>query len=207
MTKTKKTKKVSSSLINMGLALLITCTLSALSLGWVEELTADSIKKNSYLKELAAISSVVNEFNNNPYEEKMTITTPNKRHKLDLFPIRKDGVINSFAIKTYSNNGFGGRIEMIVGFYIDGAIKSFAITQHKETPGLGSKINDDKFKQQFNGYNPQKGIFKVRQDGGDIDAVTGATISSRAVIKAIQRAVDAFNNFYQTGVKDETTES
>ena len=97
--------------------------------------------------------------------------------------------------------------QRIVGFYIDGAIKSFAITQHKETPGLGSKINDDKFKQQFNGYNPQKGIFKVRQDGGDIDAVTGATISSRAVIKAIQRAVDAFNNFYQTGVKDETTES
>lgn len=198
----KKSRKISSSFINMVLALLITCSLSAYVVGYVQKITAQPIKEAKYQKELSAIASVVNEFNNNPYEEKMIITTPDKKHKLKLFPIRQDGVVNSYAIKTYSTAGFSGRIDMIVGFYIDGAIKDFVITDHKETPGLGSKINDFKFKKQFDRFNPRKNIFKVRQDGGEIDAVTGATISSRAVIQAIQRAVDAFNNFYK-GPSDE----
>lgn len=198
----KKSRKISSNFINMALALLITCSISAFAVGYVHKITAQPIKKARYQKELAGIASVVNEFNNNPYEEKMIITTPDKKHKLQLFPIRKDGIVNSYAIKTYSKAGFSGRINLIVGFYIDGAIKDFVITDHKETPGLGSKINDAKFKKQFNGFNPRKRIFKVRQDGGEIDAVTGATISSRAVVGAIQRAVDAFNNFYK-GTKDE----
>lgn len=198
----KKSRKVSSSFINMALALLITSTLSAFVVGYIQKITAGPIKEAKYQKELSGIASVVNEFNNNPYEEKMIITTPDKRHKLQLFPIRKDGVVNSYAIKTYSTAGFSGRIDLIVGFYIDGAIKDFIITDHKETPGLGSKINEPKFKKQFDRFNPNKRVFKVRQDGGEIDAVTGATISSRAVISAIQRAVDAFNNFYK-GPKDE----
>lgn len=86
-------------------------------------------------------------------------------------------------------------MELIVGFYIDGTIKNFKVIDHKETPGLGSKVNEPRFKEQFNGFNPSKHKFKVKQDGGEIDAVTAATISSRAVINAIQRAVDAYNNF------------
>ena len=71
----------------MALALLITCSISAFAVGYVHKITAQPIKKARYQKELAGIASVVNEFNNNPYEEKMIITTPDKKHKLQLFPI------------------------------------------------------------------------------------------------------------------------
>lgn len=187
--------KTSSSFFNMVVTLVLIAVLSAFVLAKVELFTKEPIQKAKDQRELQAISEVVNEFDNNPFEERMIITTPNKKHKLELYPARKDGVINSFAIKTYTNTGFGGRMELIVGFYIDGTIKNFKVIDHKETPGLGSRVNEPRFKEQFNGFNPSKHKFKVKQDGGEIDAVTAATISSRAVINAIQRAVDAYNNF------------
>lgn len=184
-----------SSFFRLVFTLTLIAVLSAFILGTVQNFTKEPIQKAKDARELEAISAVVNEFDNNPFAEKMIVTTPDKQHKLELYPARKNGAINSFAIKTYSDAGFGGRIELVVGFYIDGAIKNFKVIDHKETPGLGSKINEPRFKDQFDGFNPAKHKFKVKQDGGEIDAVTAATISSRAVIDAIQRAVDAYNNF------------
>ncbi len=181
------------------LKMLITLTtiavLSAFVLSSVYNLTKEPIKKAQEQKQLEAISEVVTDFDNDPFAEKMIITTPDKKDKLEFYPARKEGNINSFAIKTYSNNGFGGRIDLIVGFYIDGAVKSFKLLKHGETPGLGSKADEPKFKNQFDGFNPNRHKFKVKQDGGEIDGITAATITSRAVIDAIQRAVDAYNNF------------
>lgn len=183
------------NLFKMVATLATIAVVSAFVLSSVYQITKEPIAKAKDAKELSAISQVVGEFDNNPFAEKMTIITSDKKDKLTFFPARKNGVINSFAIKTYSNSGFGGKIEMIAGFYIDGSIKSFKITSHQETPGLGSKADEAKFKQQFDGFNPKKHKFKVKQDGGDIDAVTAATITSRAVIDAITRALDAYNNF------------
>lgn len=176
-------------------ALTVIAVLSAFALSSVYSLTRQPIEKAKDRRQLEAISQVVEEFDNNPYAEKMIIFTPDKKHKLELFPARKNGSINSFAIKSYSDNGFGGRIELIAGFYIDGTVKSFKIIQHNETPGLGSKADEPRFKKQFDGFDPARHKFKVRQDGGEIDGITAATITSRAVIDAIQRAVDAYNNF------------
>ncbi len=177
-------------------SLMIIAVVAAFVLSSVYKLTEKPIAAAKDKRELEAIKEVVGTFNNDPFAEQMTIMTPDQKHKLQFYPARQDGVINSFAIKTFSDNGFGGRLEMIVGFYINGAIKNFKITNHHETPGLGSKADEPKFKEQFDGFNPQKRKFKVRQDGGEIDAVTAATITSRAVIDAIQRALDAYNNFY-----------
>ncbi len=181
--------------LKMLATLTIIAVLSAFVLASVYKLTEKPIQEAKDQRELEAISQVVEAFDNNPFAEKMIITTPDKKHRLELFPARKNGSINSFAIKTYSNSGFGGRMELIAGFYIDGSIKSFKIIEHHETPGLGSKADEPKFKNQFDGFNPGKHKFKVRQDGGDIDGITAATITSRAVIDAIQRAIDAYNNF------------
>ena len=181
--------------LKMLITLTVIAVVSAFILSSVYNLTKEPIKKAQEQKQLEAISEVVTDFDNDPFSEKMIITTPNKKDKLEFYPARKDGNINSFAIKTYTNNGFGGRIELIVGFYIDGAIKSFKLLNHSETPGLGSKADEAKFKNQFDGINPNRHKFKVKQDGGEIDGITAATITSRAVIDAIQRAVDAYNNF------------
>lgn len=168
---------------------------SAFMLAYVEQITEVPIKKAKDTQELAAIAEVVNAFDNNPFAEKMIITTANRKHKLTMYPARKDGVLNSVAIKAYTNTGFGGRIELMAGFNVDGSIRNFKITSSNETPGLGSKVDEPKFKEQFHGFYPGRQILKVRQDGGDVDAVTAATISSRAVLKALDRAYDAFRTF------------
>ena len=93
------------------------------------------------------------------------------------------------------DSGFSGRIELIVGFLLDGTINGYKIIDQKETPGLGTKVSENKFSEQFKGMNPGSGSFKVRQDGGEIDAVTSATISSRAVIDAIKRGYDNYTRF------------
>ncbi len=59
---------------------------------------------------------------------------------------------------------------------------------HKETPGLGTKMTEPEFKEQFTGKNPAEFTLKVKKDGGPVDAITAATISSRAFCDAVQRA-------------------
>jgi electron transport complex protein RnfG len=68
-----------------------------------------------------------------------------------------------------------------------------SVLQHKETPGLGTKMTEEKFLVQFRGKNPGSFPLKVKKDGGQVDAITAATISSRAFCDALQRAYDALN--------------
>ena len=194
------TKPVSSTLPHMVIAMLIVACGAALILGYVYQITQEPIQKAKNEQELQAISEVIyNDFDNDPFAERTIITTPNNKYRLRLYPARKNGVINSVAVKSFSNKGFGGRMDVIVGFFLDGTISGFKVIDHKETPGLGTKVNEKRFQEQFSGLNPGKHILKVKQDGGEIDAVTAATISSRAVIDAIQKAYDAYNKF-STGI-------
>lgn len=188
-------KKVKSSLSNMIFVLSLVAGLSALILGSAYKMTEEPIKKAKDNRELEAIKEVVyGDFANNPFKERTTISTADNKGKLELFPARdENGNIISVAIKTFSNNGFGGKIELMVGYFVDGTINKYKVIDHKETPGLGTKVSEQKFSEQFHGINPGKHVFKVKQDGGNIDAVTAATISSRAVVDAIQRGYDAFN--------------
>jgi len=94
------------------------------------------------------------------------------------------------AINTFTNEGFSGNIELMVGFLEDGTIYNTAVLSHKETPGLGDKMDKKKsnFPDQFSGKNPAEFNLKVKKDGGDVDAITAATISSRAFCDALTRA-------------------
>ncbi|MBW6459704.1 MAG: FMN-binding protein, partial [Bacteroidales bacterium] len=73
----------------------------------------------------------------------------------------------------------------------DLTIYNTVVIQQKETPGLGTKMKDPVWKNQFNGKNPDVYNLKVKKDGGDVDAITAATISSRAFSGAISRAYEA----------------
>lgn len=185
-----------TSLSRLIFVMLIVACGSAALLGFVYEITKEPIQRANDNKELAAISGVILEdFDNNPFKERAKIPSKNKQEQLTLYPARKDGKIKAFAIKTSTNKAFGGKMELIVGFFLDGTISGYKVINSKETPGLGSKVSDAKFSEQFIGIKPKKKTFKVKQDGGEIDAVTAATISSRAVIDAIQKAYDAYQKF------------
>ena len=80
----------------------------------------------------------------------------------------------------------------MVGLNPDGSIYDSSVLDHAETPGLGTKMDLPKFKDQYKGKDPAANNIKVTKDGGEIDAITAATISSRAFTDAIQRAYDAY---------------
>jgi electron transport complex protein RnfG len=85
----------------------------------------------------------------------------------------------------------------MAGFRPDGTIINISVLEQKETPGLGTKMTEPGFKDQFNEKNPAEFQLKVKKDGGPVDAITAATISSRAFCDAVQRAY----NTLQKGVK------
>ena len=141
----KKQQDKKDSLIKMTLALTLITVVSALILGYTYEITKKPIAEAENRAELAAIEAVIGtDYDNNPYQDKMLIPTKHGKEKLELYPARKNGKITSFAMKTFSNQGFGGKIELIVGFNIDGRILNYQILSSKETPGLGSKISKTK---------------------------------------------------------------
>ena len=98
------------------------------------------------------------------------------------------------AISTYTNKGFSGRFSIMVGFKPDGTIVNTAVLSHAETPGLGDKMDKSKadWSTQFNGKNPETYNLTVTKDGGDVDAITAATISSRAFCDAADRAYETY---------------
>jgi electron transport complex protein RnfG len=97
------------------------------------------------------------------------------------------------AIETYTNEGYDPtQIQLMVGFLPDGTIQNTAVTQQKETPGLGTKMALPDFKDQFMGKHPAESNLTVVKDGGEIDAITAATITSRAYCDAVKRAYDTY---------------
>lgn len=187
-------KPLKSSLSNMILALLAVAVLSAAALGYVYQITKEPIARAKDQKTLDAVREVVGNFDNNPFAERTEITTPDGKYKLEFYPARENGMLTSFAVKTFSDNGFGGRIELIVGMWMDGTIIGYKVIEQKETPGLGTKITEKKFAGQFAGLNAYDDI-SLKKDGGTIDAVTGATISSRAVIDAVKKVLSTYRKF------------
>jgi Na+-translocating ferredoxin:NAD+ oxidoreductase subunit G len=178
-------KKLESTLLNMILSLsLISMGMSgALSIVYLK--TKGPIEKASKEKEMNAIKLVLPEFDSDPLKEMR------EKDGLVFYPVYKQGQPAGCAIKTFSDKGFSGHIEIIAGFLPDGSIYNTQVVQHKETPGLGNKMIEPKFKDQFNNKNPGNFKLKVKKDGGDVDAITAATISSRAYCDALQKSYNA----------------
>lgn len=180
-----------STFSNMTLTLLVITLLSSAVLGFVYELTKEPIRKAQEAKINTAISNVLPEFDNQPSAEATEVQYDGGT--LVFYNATKGGEKVGTAVKTFSNNGFGGLIELMVGFNADGTIHGIDVVSHKETPGLGDKMEISKsgFSVQFQGVNPEDFKIRVKKDGGDVDAITASTISSRAYCDAVQRAYNA----------------
>lgn len=188
--------KLKSTFKNMFLSLSIICLAIAILLAQVNKLTAKPIAEAKMQKLQTAIGDVVPEFDNDPISEAYIIESEGGDSLL-VYPATKGDEVVGYAIKSYSN-GFAGEIQIIVGFDIDEKIVNYSILQHSETPGLGSKM-DEWFKdiesknKSIIGRDMSKGNLSVTKDGGDIDAITASTITSRAFLNAINRAYNAYN--------------
>ena len=184
--------KKESTFSNMVLTLFLVTLLASGALGGVYLLTEQPIADAMAAKKNLAIKRVVPEFTNNPSTEYYTMFVDGD--SLFFYVAKKNDDTVGVAIETWSNKGFGGTIKLLAGFKPDGTIYNIAVLEHKETPGLGSKISkaETNWSDQFNGLDPSKKKLSVKKDGGDIDAITASTISSRAYCDAVLRAYNAY---------------
>lgn len=181
-----------SSLKNMILVLFVITAVSSSAIGLVFNVTKEPIAATEKQKTMNALSEVLPKFDNQPNEEKVTKEVDGQQ--LAIYTARFEGKVVGYAIETFTKNGFNGMIRLIVGFRTDGSIEKISVLSQSETPGLGAKIAEkgSKFVAQFCGKNPESFKLFVKKDGGDVDAITASTITSRAFSDAVKRAHDIF---------------
>lgn len=186
-------KKLESNFTNMVVVLFAISLIASAGVGYVYTLTKEPIAQAALAKQQEAISNVVpGEFDNDPAAEMWTKEIDGG--VLEFYPAKRNGELIGTAVKTFSNSGFNGYIEIMAGFKPDGSIYDYSILTNNETPGLGSKMNEwfrEGGKGNVSGKTPGTAGLKVSKDGGDVDAITAATISSRAFLDAINRAAAA----------------
>lgn len=197
-------KKLASTLPNMIASLGIITVLAGALLGWMYEITKDPIAQQQQQQQVAAIQKVAPEFNNDPEAEKAEVDVNGAT--FTVYPARMNGKLVGAAVKASSMNGFSGEIVIMVGFNEDETVRDYEVLQQAETPGLGAKMQmwfrDPAGARSILGKSPANTSFYVSKDTenkGEIDAITAATISSRAFLEAVR---DAFNVYKEYSEKD-----
>ena len=189
-------------LVLLGIALVCSAGVAA-----VYNATKPVIDNARQTKTVKTVSTVLPQFDNSPIDEAFTIVSADNDSLL-CYPAKSNGETVGYAVSSFSNKGYGGKIEVLVGFLPDGTIFNTEVVEvskpFNETPGLGDKSKKSKsdWAEQFNGKNPENYKLAVKKDGGDVDAITAATITSRAYTGAVELAYKAFTAYIK-GTKPE----
>ena len=178
-----------SSLKNMVLVLFTITLLSSAAVGGVYLITKEPIAQAKEAAVNNALKLVLPEFEATTKQTIEVNALPIVAHTATV----ADKAVG-YAIKSSSKNGFGGAISLMVGFDTEGNIVNINVLEQKETPGLGTKMADkgNALHSSLVGKNAGTVNLTVKKDGGDVDALTAATISSRAYAEAVAVAYEAF---------------
>lgn len=175
--------------------LLVLTGVTAISvalLAYVNELTKEPIAAANAKTLSDAVKAVVPGFDNDPIAEKKMQEVNGVEYAV--YPATKSGEFIGAAVEA-SAMGFGGDLRVLVGFDAQGNIIDYSLLSHAETPGLGSKASDwfkKGNKGDITGKNPGNAPLTVSKDGGEIDAITASTITSRAFLNAVNTAYVAY---------------
>ena len=182
-------KKLKSSLINMVVVLTLITVVAGAALAYVNYATSAQIEKIKAENLAKGIKQVMGVDLNADFQYTTQEVGDYTFYQSDL----------GTAIQS-TTNGFGGALKVLVGFDNEGTVLGYTILEHAETPGLGAKASDWFQKGQkgdITGKNPATTKFTVSNDGGDIDAITASTITSRAFLLAVQNAYEELNKQQQ----------
>ena len=198
-----------STLKNMVLTLFVITLVASALLGVVYSVTKEPIEIAKIARTTNALAEVLPDFDNSPVGTKIQVQVPEEEGGVPqdayIYTAKQGEEVVGYAVETTSQNGFSGEIKLIVGFKPDGEIVNIQVLQHKETPGLGSKMTQpgNKLLVSFVGKNPANLKMSVKKDDGDIDALTASTISSRAYVDAVDRAYRALKMQTEGGASHE----
>lgn len=193
-------KKLESSLRNMTLSLGSVTLIAALLLSWVNGITKEPIKQAELATQSKALAAVLPEHDNQPLEEKFCVTINEGTADsvlVTIYPAKMNGKLVGAAVESTAD-GYADKVTVIYGFEQDGTVRNYAVMKQMETPGLGAKMQDwfrdSTGKRNVIGRNPGSENMTVTKDGGTVDAITAATISSRAFLKTLNDAFTAYQN-------------
>lgn len=179
---------IQSSFKNMVLCLFVICIVCSALLAVVYAVTAAPIQAAAEAKTNAAIAQVVPPFEGTPASDVISVDGTEYQY----YTVSDGSGVAGYAIIS-SGSGFSGAVQVMVGFYPDGKIYNTAVLSQSETPGLGAKCVEPEFRDQFKDFDPAVKKLSVTKDGGDVNAITASTITSRAFCNALGSAVKAFN--------------
>ncbi|OQA87884.1 MAG: Electron transport complex protein RnfG [Lentisphaerae bacterium ADurb.Bin242] len=211
--------KNSTNMFYLGAFLCVVCAIAAGIMGYAAVMTRGPIEEAKTKKVSSGLRMVLPAFDNDPLKDMKTFQGHDKT-PIQFYTARKDGKIVGFAATLYGTGGYAGRIDALVSFHPDGTIRSFLITGHTETPGLGTNVTDrveektlaglfreapkkeglppNKILDQYAGHGANRKDswgttpWKIKKDGGQADFISGATITSRAVNEIAWKAASAF---------------
>ena len=181
-------KKLPSTLPNMLIVLTLISVIAAGALAYVNKITAGPIEENKARTLAEGINSVLG-VSDAQVQNTKTVQDANGN---DVIIYATD---KGVAVQAIDPNGFGGKLTVLVGFADEGSIKGYTVLEHAETPGLGAKAGQwfqKGEKGDIIGKNPGDKELTVSKDGGDVDAITASTITSRAFLRAVNVAFHAY---------------
>ncbi len=177
-------------ILSMIIVLSAICGASGFALSYLKESTAPIIENQvlTYVQG-PAIKRVFPAADNDPIAERKTFSADGQ--KLVVFPYKQGGALVGVAFES-KGKGYGGDIGVMVGFDLArDTLLGIGVTEMKETPGLGSLVGEPKFSNQFAGKPLE---VDLKSKGGNIDAVSGATISSTGTVAAVQAAAKTYKD-------------
>lgn len=176
-------------LLRLAVALTLITAGAGLILSLVENATRAPIAEQRRLEMVRALEAVLPKINNQPDSDTVELVAGVDKKGRDVgrtfYRGRTGDELIGIAFKVTAHDGYSGNIDIMVGVFPDGSVVGIEILTHAETPGLGDKITHAPFKEQFRDKNLDNIDWRVKKDGGEFDQITGATISPRAVVKAV----------------------
>ena len=178
-----------STLLNMTAVLFGITLVASAGVGFVNMITVEPIAAAKEAATLAALNEVLPAFDATTTEELTIDDMP-----ITVYTATAGGSVSGYAVQSMTKQGFGGVVRLMVGFTPEGEVVNVNVLEQTETPGLGTKMADEGKGRKLESKKLVDGKLAVTKDGGDVDALTAATISSRAYVDAINRAWMAYKS-------------
>ena len=171
------------------------CAVAGLSLAGVYEVTKEPIAYQKKLEMIKSLEEVLPGLDTDPDSFYLDMEREDGT-PVRVFRSRSDGgdTVAGAAFEVVAPDGYSGNIYIMMGVLPDEKLGGIAILSHAETPGLGSPIAEESWKGTFKGRSLDNTDFRVKKDGGEIDQLTGATISPRAVTGAVKKGLVWFTD-------------
>ncbi len=183
-----------SPLLIIPVILITMC--AGVALAFVNAVTAGPIEASKKAEKANALSEVMPKFDNDPTTD---IHTKEAGGQPLVFYVGRDATegVTGWGIESGTETGYSGLLSLVFGIDDDGKVQGIRMLEMRETPGLGTKVGDADYIEQYLGKGLDDFDFRVQKDGGQVEAISGATITSRAVSLCVTQGLEEYKSSFK----------